>query len=56
MEERQEQCIHVASDTDCGVVALCGGVDVFAVYPKELSEYSPHQICHSCEQLYSAND
>jgi hypothetical protein len=44
--------IHIAKDTVAGVEALCGRVDVFAVYPKQLAHYSDEAVCSECKRLH----
>jgi hypothetical protein len=44
--------IHIARDTDGGVEALCGRVEVFAIYPKQLIHYSDEDVCSECKQAH----
>ena len=45
-----ETMIHVARDTDSGVEAFCGLVNVFAVYPHQVSEYAAEDLCPECTE------
>src|SRR3954453_21613503 len=42
--------IHVAMDTDSGVEALCGLVNVFAIYPRQLGEHAAEDVCPECRK------
>ncbi len=44
--------LHLARDTDSGVEALCGRLDVFAVYPSQLARYSNEAVCSECKRLH----
>ena len=44
--------IHIARDTQHGVLTLCGQMDAMAVYPSELRTYSDEALCQSCKHIY----